>query len=63
MFGLSMGHLIILLIVVVIVFGAKRLPELGEGVGKGIRGFKKGLSGEDETKEAKKVDDDSSTNA
>jgi len=41
--GLSIGHWIIVLIVVVILFGPKRLPELGQSIGEGIRNFKKGL--------------------
>ena len=44
MLGLSIGHWIIVLIVVVILFGPKRLPELGQSIGEGIRNFKKGLN-------------------
>ncbi|MCO5142488.1 MAG: twin-arginine translocase TatA/TatE family subunit [Oligoflexia bacterium] len=47
MFGLSIGHLVIVL-VVVLLFGSRRLPELGSALGKGMRAFKKGLSGEEE---------------
>lgn len=47
MFGLSLGHLLILL-VVVLLFGSRRLPELGSALGKGMAAFKKGLSGEEE---------------
>ena len=47
MFGLSLGHLLILS-VVVLLFGSRRLPELGTAVGKGISAFKKGLSGEED---------------
>ena len=43
MLGLSIGHWIIVLVVVVILFGPKRLPELGSSLGEGIRNFKKGL--------------------
>lgn len=50
MFGLSTGHLLILLFVVLL-FGSKRLPELGSAMGRGIRGFKKGLEGVDERSE------------
>ncbi|MGE0616349.1 MAG: twin-arginine translocase TatA/TatE family subunit [Bacteriovoracia bacterium] len=49
MFGLSLGHLLILL-VVILLFGAKRLPELGGALGKGLRAFKKGLDGADPEK-------------
>ena len=44
MFGLSLGHLIIVLIVVLL-FGHRRLPELGSALGKGLHAFKKGLEG------------------
>jgi sec-independent protein translocase protein TatA len=44
--GLSLGHLLILLLVVLL-FGARRLPQLGSGLGKGLRAFKKGLEGQD----------------
>ncbi|MCM2280174.1 MAG: twin-arginine translocase TatA/TatE family subunit [Oligoflexia bacterium] len=46
MFGLSLGHLLILG-VVVLLFGSKRLPELGSALGKGIGAFKRGLEGKD----------------
>jgi len=39
-----MPELIIILVIVIIIFGASRLPQLGEGLGKAIRGFKKGVS-------------------
>lgn len=42
--GFSLGHLIILLIIVLL-FGGKRLPELGGAMGKGLRSFKRGLEG------------------
>lgn len=47
MFGLSLGHLLILA-VVVLLFGSRRLPELGSALGKGMHAFKKGLSGEED---------------
>ncbi len=46
MFGLSLGHLLILT-VVVLLFGNRKLPELGRAVGSGIGAFKKGLEGRD----------------
>jgi sec-independent protein translocase protein TatA len=39
-------HIAIVLIVVLMVFGAKRLPEMGRGLGEGMRGFKSALTGE-----------------
>ncbi len=50
MFGLSGGHLLILA-VVVLLFGNRRLPELGSALGKGIHAFKKGLEGKSENDE------------
>lgn len=47
MFGLSLGHVVILS-VVVLLFGSRRLPELGSALGKGMHAFKKGLSGEED---------------
>jgi sec-independent protein translocase protein TatA len=47
MFGLSLGHIVILA-VVVLLFGARRLPELGSALGKGMNAFKKGLAGEED---------------
>lgn len=44
MFGLGIPELLVILLIVLVVFGAGRLPELGAGLGKAIRGFKKGLS-------------------
>jgi sec-independent protein translocase protein TatA len=39
-------HILILLVVVLLVFGARRLPELGHSLGSGMRGFKDALSGD-----------------
>ena len=41
MFGIGMPELIIILIIIMIIFGAGKLPEIGSGIGKGIRNFKK----------------------
>lgn len=41
MFGIGMPELIIILIIILIIFGAGKLPEIGAGIGKGIRNFKK----------------------
>jgi sec-independent protein translocase protein TatA len=48
MFGIGASELLIVLGIVIVLFGARRLPELGAGVGKAIRNFKAGLSGKDE---------------
>ena len=49
--GLSFGHIILLLIVVLVVFGAGRLPQVMGDLGKGLRSFKDGLKGEDHPSE------------
>ena len=43
MFGLGTQELIIILLIAVFVFGGKKLPEIGAGLGKGLRAFKTGL--------------------
>jgi sec-independent protein translocase protein TatA len=47
-FGISLPELLILLVVLLLVFGAKRLPEMGKSLGKGMREFKDAVSGMDE---------------
>ncbi len=54
MFGLGMPELIIILVVALIFFGPGKLPELGSGLGKAIKSFKKASEGEDEEKDNKK---------
>jgi sec-independent protein translocase protein TatA len=41
MFGIGMPELIIILVIILIIFGAGKLPEIGAGLGKGIKNFKK----------------------
>lgn len=49
MFGrLGLGELLIILVIVLIIFGAGKLPEIGRGLGKGIQNFRKAASGLDE---------------
>lgn len=52
MMGLGWQELAIILVIVIVIFGAGKLPEIGSGLGKGIRGFKEesGMGGEEETK-------------
>jgi sec-independent protein translocase protein TatA len=47
-FGIGTGELVILLVVLLLVFGAKRLPEMGRSLGKGMREFKEGVAGAQE---------------
>ncbi len=53
MFGIGMPELLIILVIILIIFGAGRLPEIGGAVGKGIKNFKKSFR-EQETVEKDK---------
>ncbi|OPY05048.1 MAG: Sec-independent protein translocase protein TatA [Syntrophorhabdus sp. PtaB.Bin184] len=44
MFGLGMPELIIILVIVILIFGAGRISEIGGAIGKGIKGFKKSVN-------------------
>lgn len=46
--NLGMGELIIIMLIVLLVFGASRLPQLGESLGKAVRGLKRGLNTDDD---------------
>lgn len=47
-FGIGLPELLIFLVVVLLLFGAKRVPEIGRSVGKGMREFKDAVSGKDD---------------
>ena len=51
MFGIGMPELLIILVIILIIFGAGKLPQIGEGLGKGFRNFKKAT-----TKEPDEID-------
>lgn len=54
MFGsLGFGEILLILLIVVLIFGTSRIPELGRGLGEGIRNFKKAVKGggEEENKQ------------
>ncbi|MFQ5930415.1 MAG: twin-arginine translocase TatA/TatE family subunit [Acidobacteriota bacterium] len=48
--GLGTWELIVILLIVIVIFGASRLPQLGKGLGEGIRNFKNSLKGGQEEK-------------
>ena len=59
LFNLGTGEIIVIVLVILLLFGGKKIPELMKGVGKGVKSFKQGLNEvEDEIKKAS--DDDTS---
>jgi len=48
MFGFGTQELVIIFLIVLVLFGASRLPEIGSGIGKAIKNFKKSVSEPDE---------------
>ena len=57
MFGIGMPELIIILVIILIIFGAGKLPEIGAGMGKAIRNFK-GATSEPEKNDPEKINDE-----
>jgi sec-independent protein translocase protein TatA len=47
MFGLGLQELLVILVIALVIFGPSKLPQIGSGLGKAIRDFKKGVSSED----------------
>ena len=56
MFGLGLSELIVILLIVVVIFGAKRLPELGSSIGRSITNFKNAMK-EPESLDSKSSDE------
>ena len=58
MFGLGFGELVVILLIVVLIFGAGKLPQLGDALGRSIRNFKKSATGDDSQARAEESKDD-----
>lgn len=47
-FGMGFGELVLILVIVVVIFGATKLPQLGDGLGRAIKNFKRSVHAQDE---------------
>jgi sec-independent protein translocase protein TatA len=52
MFGLGLQELLVILVIALVIFGPSKLPQIGSGLGKAIRDFKKGVSSDESEEEA-----------
>jgi sec-independent protein translocase protein TatA len=58
MFGIGTSELLVIALIVLLLFGGKKIPELMKGLGKGVKSFKDGMSGlDDDKEEANKSDE------
>lgn len=57
MFGLGTQELLIILVLVMIIFGAGKLPQVGSALGKGLRNFKKGMNDNEEEPEEGEIEE------
>lgn len=70
-FGMGFGELVLILVIVVVVFGATKLPQLGDGLGKAIKNFKRAVNSQNEIdvspdsqgKDKKGIGDDAETSS
>lgn len=61
--GISVTQLVILLVIVMLVFGTKRLRNIGSDLGSAVKGFRKGIEDEPEDKEPEKLTTEETTSA
>jgi sec-independent protein translocase protein TatA len=54
--GLGLPELLVIFLILVVIFGATKLPQLGKGLGEGIRNFKKGLKSDETPGESDKTE-------
>lgn len=54
MFGLGLPEMLLIFVIIVLIFGTSRIPELGKGLGEGIRNFKKAIKTDDADADADK---------
>ncbi len=54
MFGLGLPEMLLIFVIIVLIFGTSRIPELGKGLGEGIRNFKKAIKTDDADSDADK---------
>jgi sec-independent protein translocase protein TatA len=59
MFGLGVPELMVILVIALVIFGPSKLPQIGSGLGKAIRDFKKGVTGNEDDEPAKDAKKDS----
>lgn len=59
--NLGFGEILIIVFILVLLFGGKKIPELAKGLGEGVRSFKRGLRGDDEKKAEKETEQNKST--
>ena len=61
--GLGLPEILLIVLVVLLLFGGKKIPELMKGIGKGVRSFKDGVNGVEDKKEDDNKPSDGSTRA
>lgn len=55
MFGLGIQEVLLIALIILLLFGGKKIPELMKGLGKGVRSFKDGMNGLDDSPETKET--------